>query len=247
MSEKLRWKIWLKHNLLTQDLENDYIAEVSTAGDTLHNGDIAARIVAGRTELRLETIKSILAERDVIVQQALMRGTAVQDGCVRLAPKVAGAWAGISHTFDPEVHKITLSATPSAEMRAALEDVGVEVLGEKNSGAYIGLVTDVASDRKDGTITPDEDLIVSGDKIKIAPAGEAGLGVFFTDESGVDHPVTRKLLENSPKKLIFRVPSLAPGMYTLKVVTRFSNSKFELKEPRVITCEFPLTVQSPAP
>jgi hypothetical protein len=160
---------------------------------------------------------------------------------------VAGAWAGISHTFDPEVHKITLSATPAAEMRAALEEVGVEVLGEKNSGAYIGRVTDITSGKTNGTITAGEDIVISGDKIRVFPEGEAGIGVFFTDESGVDHPVTRKLLENIPKKLIFRVPSLAPGMYTLKVVTRFSHSKYELKEPRVITCEFPLTVQSPAP
>jgi hypothetical protein len=247
MAEKLKWKIWLKPNLLTQDVENDYVAEVSTAGDTLRNEDIAARIVAGRTELRLETIKSILAERDGIVRQAVAQGTAVQDGCVRLAPKVAGAWTGVSHTFDPEVHKITLTATPAAEMRAALEEVGVEVLGDKNSGAYIGLVTDIASGRTDGTITAGEDLIVSGDKIKITPEGEAGLGVFFTDESGVDHPVTRKLLENAPKKLIFRVPSLTPGVYTLKVVTRFTKSQYELREPRTVTCEFPLTVQNPAP
>ncbi|MDR0784727.1 MAG: DUF4469 domain-containing protein [Treponema sp.] len=48
-------------------------------------------------------------------------------------------------------------------------------------------------------------------------------------------------MENTPKKLIFRVPALADGTYTLKVVTRFSVSQRLLNEPRTITYELPLT------
>lgn len=39
------WKVWLKPNLLTKDVDNDYIAEVSTSKQTLRNEDIAERIV----------------------------------------------------------------------------------------------------------------------------------------------------------------------------------------------------------
>lgn len=39
------WKVWLKPNLLTKDVDNDYIAEVSTSKQTLRNEDIAQRIV----------------------------------------------------------------------------------------------------------------------------------------------------------------------------------------------------------
>ena len=39
------WKVWLKPNLLTKDVDNDYIAEVSTSKQTLRNEDIARRIV----------------------------------------------------------------------------------------------------------------------------------------------------------------------------------------------------------
>lgn len=39
------WKVWLKPNLLTKDVDNDYIAEVSTSKQTLRNEDIALRIV----------------------------------------------------------------------------------------------------------------------------------------------------------------------------------------------------------
>ena len=39
------WKVWLKPNLLTKDVDNDFIAEVSTSKQTLRNEDIAERIV----------------------------------------------------------------------------------------------------------------------------------------------------------------------------------------------------------
>jgi hypothetical protein len=241
MAKKTFWKVWLRRNLLTKDVENDFLAEVSTTGDTLRNEDLAARIVAVRSELRLETILSILTMRDEIVRDTLAQGTAVQDGCVRMAPRVGGNWIGASHAFDPAVHKIGLDVSPSAEMRAVLETVGVDVLGEKDSGAYIGLVTDVSTGKTDGTITPDEDVIVTGDKIKITPEDETGLGVFFVDESGAETQVTHKFTENNPKRLIFRVPTLADGVWRLKIVTRFSGH-YILNEARVIEYEFPLTV-----
>ncbi|MDR1073308.1 MAG: hypothetical protein LBL45_06500, partial [Treponema sp.] len=53
MAKETYWKVWLTPNRLTKDIENDFIAEVSTAGSTIRNADIAARIVAERSELRL--------------------------------------------------------------------------------------------------------------------------------------------------------------------------------------------------
>jgi hypothetical protein len=243
MAKETYWKIWLAPNRLTKDVENDYVAEVSTAGTTLRNQDIAARIVEERSELRHETILSILTARDDAVRKALLQGTAVQDGCVRMAPRVSGSWLGVAHAFDPAAHKIGIDTSPTAEMRAALETVGVEVLGEKEGAGYIALVTDISTGKTDGTITPDEDMLVTGDKLKITPEGEAGLGVCFVDSQGVEHPLTHKITENLPKKLIVRVPALAAGAYTLKVVTRFSNSTTLVQEPRTLTYALPLTVQ----
>jgi hypothetical protein len=246
MAEKPVWKIWLVPNTLTQEVENDWIAEVSAAGDTLRNEDIAARIVEGRSELRLETIKGILAERDEIVKQALVQGTAVQDGCIRAGPRVSGVWIGTAHPFDPASHRITLDIAPTQEMRSALAQVKVEILGEKSSGASIGLVTDITTGKTDGSITVDEDILVNGNGIKVEPEEESGLGVFFVDANGVEHGLGRKLVENTRKKLVFRVPALPPGSYMLKVVTRYTGSKKLRNEARTITYEYPLMVSEPA-
>jgi NADPH-dependent ferric siderophore reductase len=52
--------------------------------------------------------------------------------------------------------------------------------------------------KTDGTIMPGEDVIVSSDKIKIAPDDEAGMGMFFVDEASVEHPLMRRITENLP-------------------------------------------------
>ena len=53
------WKVWLKPNLLTKDVDNDYIAEVSTSKQTLRNEDIAQRIVDEGSEIKYDTLLSI--------------------------------------------------------------------------------------------------------------------------------------------------------------------------------------------
>jgi hypothetical protein len=240
------WKLWLSPNYLSKDVDNDYIAEVSTVGNTLRNEDIARLIVKGRSEIRLETIVSILGERDAVVRDTLLNGSSVQDGNFHMSPRVTGLWTGSVPVYDPREHKITVESTATLEMRKALEDVGVEILGKKaGGGAVIGLVTDLLSGKTDGSITVNGDIAIRGEKIKVAPADEEGLGVFFVAADGTEIPLEYPASENSPKKIICRVPtSLTPGgVYTLKIVTRYSNSSQCLKQPRTIEYELPLTVE----
>jgi hypothetical protein len=234
MATNFFWKVWLRLNLLTKDVDNDYIAEVSTSSNTRHNEDIARRIVDLGSEIKYETLLSVLSQRDRVVREMVQQGSSVLTGTCQYSPRVTGTWIGSSAKFDPSVHKITLDIIPSAEMREALTDVGVEVLGVKDSGAFIGLVTDTSTGVTDGTITPGDDIRIEGDKLKVAPDGETGLGVFFVDSTGTAIPVTRRLTQNDPKTLIARVPDLPAGQYTLRIVTRFSSSSTTLKEARQI-------------
>jgi hypothetical protein len=241
------WKLWLYANLLTSDEHNDYIAEVSTVGNTLRNEDVARQIVKERSELRYETILSILNERDAVVRDALLGGSSVQDGNVHLAPRVTGSWEGTTPLFDRKVHKITFDAVATAEMRAALDSVHVEILGIKtDGGARIGLVTDTLTGKTDGTISTYGTIIVDGEKIKIDPLEEPGLGVFFVAAGGAETPALWKLTLNQPKRIICTVPPLDPGDYTLKIITRYSHGGKLLKHPRTIVYDMPLTVKDNA-
>ncbi len=239
---KFFWKVWLRPNLLTKEVDNDYIAEVSTVNNTRHNEDIARRIIDKGSEIKYDTLLSILNQSDGIIREMLQNGESVQTGYCHISPRITGVWIGSNATFDPAVHKIGLDMTPTAEMRNALTEIGAEVLGVKESGAFIGLVTDTATGLTNGTITAGDDIRIEGDKLKVAPDGEEGVGVFFVNAAGTATPVTRRLTQNDPKTLLARVPDLAAGSYTLRVVTKFSNSAVMLKEPRSIEYEKTLTV-----
>jgi hypothetical protein len=240
------WKIWLTPNYLT-DVDNDYVAEVSTVGNTLHNEDIAERIVKERSEVRKETIISILDERDAVVRDTLLNGSSVQDGNFHMSPRVNGTWTGSAPVYDPKEHKIIVDTTATVEMRKALEKVGVDILGKKvGGGATIGLVIDLLSGKTDGTITVNGDIIIRGEKIKIGPVDEEGIGVFFVASDGTEIPLEYPASMNNPKKIVCRVPSyLTPGeVYTLKIVTRFSSSTRYINKPRTLEYELPLTAEA---
>jgi hypothetical protein len=236
------WKIWLRLNFLTQDVENDYTGEVSTMGHTIRNEDIADRIVKGRSELRYETILAILNERDGIVLESVLEGSSVQDGVVHIAPSVAGLWTGADRTVDPARQRPSVSISPTAALRDGLSNVKLEILGLKDSGAYIGLVTDAATKAVDGHITPNGILVITGDKLRIAPADDPELGIFFVDEGGGKTPVTQ-ISQNDPKKLTVLVPPLSTGTYTLQVITRFTSGNTLLKVARTIVYDMPLVVE----
>lgn len=238
---KFIWKVWLRLNLLTKDVDNDYIAEVSTVGKTLRNEDIARLFVESGSEVQFETALDILNRADRLRREKLQEGYSVQTGVCHCMPRVLGNWIGARTAFDPNGHKITLSITPTAEMRAALAEVGVEVLGVREGGAFIGLATDVTTGLTDGTITPGGQIIIAGDKMKVEPLGEAGVGVFITDDTN-EYELT-PLAVNRPKEIIALIPpSLAPGTYSLYVATRHTGSTPLLKEIRRINYATPLVV-----
>jgi hypothetical protein len=241
--KKFVWKIWLRLNLLTKDIGNDYIAEVSTTGNTIKNSDIARRIVEEGSEIKYDTLLSILNRSDRIIIESIQQGSSVQTGYCHVSPRVLGNWIGAITHYDPEKYKLTCDMILTSEMREALKQVGIEVLGIKDSGAYIGLVTDVSTAKIDGTITPNDDIIIEGEKIKIYPEREESLGVFFINEYGEEFPVNHRLLQNDPKKVIARVPDLRSGLYTLKLVTKYTSSgKITLKQARTIQYNMTLKV-----
>jgi hypothetical protein len=235
------WKVWLRPNFLTKDVENDYVAEVSTIGKTLRNTDVARLIIETGSELQYETLLDIIERADRIRREKLQEGYSVQTGICHLSPRISGVWVGASKAFDPEKHRIMLDLFQTAEMRAALNDVGVEVLGIREGGAYIGLVTDVTTGLTDGTITPGGQIVIAGDKIKIEPSTGAG-GVGISLSSGKDTYFLGPLAVNHPKEIITVLPSMLKGTYTLEILTRYTGGAVLLNEPRQIVYGTPLVV-----
>lgn len=103
----------------------------------------------------------------------------------------------------------------------------------KGDVARISLVTDTLTGLTDGTITPNEDIMITGNLIKIA-GDESVAGIFFVAEDGTTKKISRRLTQNDPSKIIARVPALVDGSYTLRIVTFYNSGSTLLKNVRTL-------------
>jgi hypothetical protein len=237
---KENWKVFLEPNKLTEN-PNDFTAIVSTAGDTRTIGDIVRQFGVRGTEFQLESIESLLLQGNRIISDFLLAGYAVNTGLVTLHPRVTGPWEG-NEPFTEGKHKVKLDLGLDKSLREALKKVGVEVIGEKDSGARITLVTDRRTGRTDGFFSIGDDLLIVGEKIKVVglpqPDGslEPGIGVFFVPDNGGAPQQVRRIDENTNSRILARVDiSTEDGAkYRLRIVTRYSTGTILLKEPRTI-------------
>ena len=230
------WEFYLRDNPLTKDNTKDCIAEVKTGPKTLTKEDTAREIKRTGSELKLPTILSVTSQDSDIILEALLNGDSVTTDLCQFSPRILGAFENSDAQFDPAIHKLTFDIVPTKKLRDALKNVKVINMGTKADVARIRLVTDTLTGLFDGSITASEDIMITGNNIKIT-GDEAVVGVFFVAGDGTTTKVTRRLTQNDPSKVIARVPALADGSYTLRIVTQFSQSSTTLKEAR--TLEYP--------
>lgn len=225
------WEFYLRDNPLTKDNTKDCIAEVKTGPKTLTKEDTAREIKRTGSELKLPTILSVTSQDSDIILEALLNGDSVITDLCQFSPRILGAFDNPDAQFDPAIHKLTLDIIPTKKLRDALKNVKVINMGAKADVARIRLVTDTLTGLFDGSITASEDIMITGNNIKIA-GDDAVVGVFFVADDGTTTKVTRRLTQNDPSKVIARVPALADGSYTLRIVTCYNNGPQLLKTPR---------------
>ena len=238
------WEFTLRDNPLTKDNTEDCVAEVKSGPKTLRKEDIAKEIKRTGSELKLPTILSVTSQSNDIIMEALLNGDSVITDICQFIPRITGPFDSVDAPFDPTIHRLTFDVVFTKAMREGLKKVKTINLGAKESVARIGVVTDTLTGLIDGTITPNEDIMISGSLIKIA-GDESVVGIFFVAESGEAVKVTRRLTQNDPGKIIARVPALGNGKYTLRIVTQYSTSKQLLKEPRTLEYKKLLLVGNP--
>ena len=242
--KKSVWEVYLRPNTLTKDNDRDCIADVHAHAATQSNEDIAEIITKERSEFRKETIMSILNMRDKAVKDLIEQGVSFMDGLVQISPRVSGVWETENSAYDEKVHKRTVDLIPTADLRTALDEIGVKVLGVKENSARITEITDTATGLKDGTLTIGDDIIIEGDKLKIDET-DAAQGVFFKAANGTEYKTNRRLSVNKPSQIIARVPKEVPeGNVTVIVRTKFTGGASPLKTVREIIYGYPCEAQA---
>ena len=161
-----------------------------------------------------------------------------------LAPGAFGRRCDPNVKFGTVACKSSACATHVAEKHEKVPMTDDNFSAAVADGACIRNVTDTATGLRNNTASAGKYLIIEGEKILVFPEDDADLGVFFVDATGRRFRSDDRLRHNDGMKVLVRVPkNLAPGVYRLEIVTRFSsNGTWAGMPPRTIRYEFPLHV-----
>jgi hypothetical protein len=232
--------VWLQDNLLTPR-PNDYYGRVKPMG-TVKIDDIAKEIIKEGTEYKEETIIDILSRSNRIIIEKMAEGYNVNTGVFYGHISVNGVFDGATDRFNPEEHRLIASFTSSNELRAELKKTQVEIVGTLTSEPVVGKVIDSLSEKEDSNITPNNVIIVKGNRLKIV-GDDASVGIYLINQTDNTRHKCDQIISNEPKQLMVMVPVLSAGNYVLEIVTQYSSSNLLLKEPRKTQFEHVLIVE----
>jgi hypothetical protein len=225
-----------------QGSEGSYIARtVNESSVTVE--DICASMknrggYAGGYEDALQTVRHFLTET---VYQ-LADGFSANLGYFSVHPNIGGVFAGEKEAHDHAKHPISFRFQALKPMRDIRGDIEVIIEGIADTRGYITDYTDAETGAVKETLTPSNQFVITGYKIKIE-GDDPEAGIYFKSVSGGGVYQVSGLAENASSKLIGMTPACPAGTYTIVIKTQFSGApgKF-LKDTRTIESGFALTV-----
>lgn len=233
-------KAWLRKNQLTED-PNDYTATVLSAGK-VNIDDIIDEIENDGTELKRETIRNIISLFNNKVTQMALSGYNVNTGLTYMRPVIKGAF--YDKTWNPEANSVYVSMTQGAELREAIAETGVEILGEQSNPLEIYSITDQFTKATDGKLTRGRNVEIKGSYLKIIGDNAAcGISFYHTQSKQTTKLAESDIVLNEPSRLLIFIPStLEQGEYELSVTTQYTGGGTTLKEPRTVAFDTPVIV-----
>ena len=180
-----------------------------------------------------------------MAKREMYNGATVEFGFAINSLGVSGPFIGPKAQFDPKKNTITLRTSPRTSIyRDELQTIPVIVKGVEEGLPTVITVYDVKTQTTNDRITPGGIVNLKTSRGKITET--AGCGLFFESAGGEVAGTIglADLATNTKTQLSFVVPTLEPGVYTLKLVTDYSGSnEHVLKTPRENVFPYELTVE----
>jgi hypothetical protein len=229
---KKKMKAWLKPNPLTLD-ESDYIAVIENFGSIDPKG-IIKELVAEGMELKPETVLDVITRYHRKCIEMVLGGYNVNTGIMYMHPMIKGVFR--DKTWNPEQNRLYISITQGMEIRNAIANTKVEIMGEHPDVIALFNITDLSTGNTTGMLTRGLNAELKGTYIRIA-GNDPACGIYFRNtDSGVEIKVeSRYIAVNDPSHIIFIVPQeLEEGTYEVQITTQFSKGNKALKQPRSV-------------
>ncbi|WP_161531222.1 DNA-binding domain-containing protein [Riemerella anatipestifer] len=234
-------KAWLRPNLLTKDDPNDFVA-VPLLGGSLGITEIVNALKKEGMEIQTETAVDIITRFNRKASELVLNGYSVNTGLVYMRPAIKGVF--YDKTWDKEKHSVYVNVNQGLDLRKAVADTKVEILGEQSSPMSVFSITDKATGKADGTLTKGKNAEIKGTFIKI-DGNDPKNGIVFKnlDTQQEVKLSAEHIVLNEPSRLLILVPAdLEAGNYELSLTTQFTKGNTLLKDPRTETLSTPIVI-----
>lgn len=231
---------WLKKNLLTED-PKDYVAIVQKKGSAGIT-EIVDELVNEGMEIKRETVVDIITRFNRKAADLVLSGYNVNTGLVYMRPVIKGVF--YDKTWNAGVNSVYITINQGADLRNAVAETVVEIMGEQSNPLEILSITDSSTGKTDGTLTLGRNAELRGSYLKIAgDHPDCGITFTNTDTQVVTKLAMGDIVLNEPSRLLILVPAaLAKGEYELTLTTQFTSGSIILKTPRTASFGTPVVI-----
>ena len=167
----------------------------------------------------------------IAVERLLLEGRNVNTPLASFRVGIQGLFEGPNDAFDPSRHRVVPRVSPGSRLRKTVATRALAVKQETikcspSPNEYV----DVNSGAHDSALTSGGMGQLFGYRLNYDPA-DAQQGIFFIAADGSEKRV-EIVGRNKPRELMFTVPALAPGSYTLEART-ILNDNHEVRRGRL--------------
>lgn len=206
-------KYYLQPNPITPD-PNDQSARVMT--NTTHDVESITKEMLKRgstiTEADIRAVLNVFFE---VVADEVAEGNTVNLPIVNIRPGISGVFTSVTDSFDPSRHIRKASLSTGIKLSQKMDQAAVEKITQPTATPVLIEFTDINTQTTNSIATSAGIGQIVGEELKFNPDNPAE-GIYFISAGGVATKVTI-VASRTEGKLMFSIPTLAAGSYTLEV------------------------------
>lgn len=214
----------MKYYLIENPLvEGKYYAKVIPSAN-FDEEQLKQHMMAKNTGQSESDINAVLTLRKNSIIELTSQGNYVNDGLAQYRPDIKGSFDEEGDSYDGGRHQIKVDVIPTVGYNKSFRDISVEKVNDvaDRTNPIPTKFIDHGSDTINEVLTPGSIGQLTGRRLKIDPEA-SDEGLFFIAEDNTETRVAT-LVKNNPSELIFSVPELPAGFYSIQVRNRYNRA-----------------------
>lgn len=158
-----------------------------------------------------------------VIRDYLVQGYSINLPIASFRPTITGSFNSLTDSFDRKRHTVGVSISAGSMLNKALSGVPIEKVDSTIPSPHLMQLTDCNSKQVNNKVTPNLLAKLIGSELKFESANEKE-GLYFISRENSEETKVTVFASVSQNKIIFNVPALKPGSYSLQLRKGYGKS-----------------------